>query len=118
MMPSFTVPNLVRAPRNELRVENPAHAAFVPPFAPQSGLCKVTDCWSCQMNFNPAPTLGRSRSPRKPRYEFCVSTALRAPGEVIGVVPPRVLLAVPVTRFETLAPGCVASLLLPQPTCG
>src|SRR5438477_9996627 len=126
MMPSFMVPKPVRAPRKEFRVEKPAHDAlplstFAPPFAPQSGLSKLTDCSSCQMNFKPGL---RSRSPRKPRYEFCVSTALRAPGVLPVTLQPPVFVVtapvvdapqmpVPETRVETWEPAWVPSLLVP-----
>src|SRR5205085_5790774 len=124
MMPSFTVPKRVPAPTNEFRVEKPEHEAlpvstFAPPFAPQSGLSKLSALSICQMNLMPAPAM--LRSPRKPRYEFCTSIARRGPG-VIPAQPPVAPLVpqMPLvdTRVDTDVPGVLASLLVPYITCG
>src|SRR3954463_6913366 len=99
MLPSLTVPHAVRAPRNELRFDQKA-------LLPTS---KFTDCSICQMNFK--RWLVMSRSPRKPMYEFCTSTARREPGVPIGAPAGRV--PVVDTSVDTEVPGCDASLLLP-----
>src|SRR5438876_11669245 len=69
MLPSFTVPKPPARPRNELRFENTP----VP-------VSSSTDCSICQIPFN--PVLPNFLSPRKPRYEFCESTANRLPAVV------------------------------------
>src|SRR5258708_33288768 len=81
MLPSFTVPKPPARPRNELRFEN-----VLP-----TPVSSSTDCSICQMPVN--PVLPNFLSPRKPRYEFCESTASRLPA-VVPLQPPA-LLAVP-----------------------
>src|SRR5919204_3559937 len=98
MLPSFTVPKLVRAPRKELRFDQVA-----PPVS------KSTACSICQMNLSGAEIV---RSPRKPMYEFCTSIARRGPG-VLPVQPPvdPEVPQMPVvdTRVDTLVPAVLAS---------
>src|SRR3989442_9179039 len=81
MLPGFTRPKPPVRPRNVLRFEN------TPATAPSSSI----DCSICQMAFN--PVLPNFLSPRKPRYEFCESTAMRLPAVVPLHAP--ALLAVP-----------------------
>src|SRR5258706_550147 len=119
MLPSFTVPKRVRAPRNELRVDQ---------LVVDTPVSKFIDCSICQMNLRPDGAM--SRSPRKPMYEFCTSTALRAPGDTAAQPPvfvaPAPVVEVPQmpvvdTSVETVAPfvpvafveGWLGSLLVP-----
>src|SRR5512138_563225 len=102
MLPSFTVPKPPFRPRNELRFDHEA-----PPVS------KSSDCSICQIPFK--PVLPSLRSPRKPRYEFCVSTAQREPG--FSTAPPPSTPFVD-TSVETLVPGWVAPELFAQITSG
>src|SRR2546421_10563014 len=109
MLPSFTVPKPPARPRNVLRFEN------TPPTAPSSSI----DCSICQIPFN--PVLPNFLSPRKPRYEFCESTANRLPAVVPLQAP--ALLAVPQTSVgeasvDTESPVPVAPELDERMTCG
>src|ERR1700716_4183330 len=102
MLPSFTVPRRVRTPWNELRLDQ---------LVVDTPVSKFIDCSICQMNLRPDGAM--SRSPRKPMYEFCTSTALRAPGDVVVQAVPQVA-AAPLTSVETsVLVGCVGSLLVP-----
>src|SRR6267143_6809270 len=109
MLPSFTVPKPPARPRNELRFEN------VP--VPVSS---STDCSICQMPFN--PVLPNFLSPRKPRYEFCESTASRVPA-VVPLQEPA-LLPVPQSpvvgdaRVDSGATETGASELVARMNCG
>src|SRR5437899_3754519 len=106
MLPSFTVPKPPARPRNELRFENTP-----------TPVSSSTDCSICQMPFN--PVLPNVRSPRKPRYEFCESTATRLPA-VVPLQEPA-LLPVPHTPLvdasvDTDVPVCVAPELVARMT--
>src|SRR6266404_8328811 len=109
ILPSFTVPKPPARPRNELRFEN------VP--VPVSS---STDCSICQMPFN--PVLPNFLSPRKPRYEFCESTASLLP----AVVPLQAPVAAVVPQspvvgdasVDTDAPVSVAPELVARMNCG
>src|SRR6266478_10126666 len=109
MLPNFTVPKPPARPRNELRFENTP----VP-------VSSSTDCSICQMPFN--PVLPNFLSPRKPRYEFCESTANRLPA-VVPLQEPA-LLPVPQSpvvgdaSVDTDAPVSVAPELDARMTCG
>src|ERR1043166_5944911 len=108
MLPSFTVPKPPESPRKELRLDHTP----VP-------VSNSSDCSICQMPLSPVRP--SCLSPRKPRYEFCVSTAMRLPA--VAPVQPPVLLLVPQTpegeaRLETRVPDCVGFLLSAQMTCG
>src|SRR6267143_1079233 len=109
-LPSFTVPKPPVRPRNVLRFEN------TPATAPSSSI----DCSICQMPFN--PVLPNFLSPRKPRYEFCESTANRLPAVVPLQAP--ALLAVPQSpvvgdaSVDTDAPVSVAPELVARMNCG
>src|SRR5437879_13668212 len=108
LLPSFTVPKPPARPRNELRFEHTP----VP-------VSSSTDCSICQMPFN--PVLPNFLSPRKPRYEFCESTAMRLPAVVPLQAP--ALLAVPQTSVgeasvDTESPVPVAPELDERMTSG
>src|SRR6201988_2567764 len=111
MLPSFTVPKSPARPRNELRFEN---VAFWLPVS------SSTDCSICQIPFN--PVLPNFLSPRKPRYEFCESTALRGPAVVplqlpaLAVVPQSPVVGD--ASVDTDAPVSVAPELVARMTCG
>src|SRR5438034_3733467 len=108
MLPSCTVPKPPARPRNELRFENTP----VP-------VSSSTDCSICQMPFK--PVLPNFLSPRKPRYEFCESTANRLPAVVPLQAP--ALLAVPQTpvgdaSVDTASPVPVAPELVARMSSG
>src|SRR2546426_11638982 len=109
MLPSFTVPKPPARPRTELRFENTP----VP-------VSSSTDCSIRQMPFN--PVLPNFLSPRKPRYEFCESTANRLPAVVPLHAP--ALLAVPQSpvvgdaSVDTDAPVSVAPELVARMNSG
>src|SRR5690242_7041265 len=108
MLPSFTVPKPPERPRNELRLDHTP----VP-------VSNSSDCSICQMPLSPVRP--SCLSPRKPRYEFCVSIAMRSPA--VAPVQPPVAPLVPQTpegeaRLETLEPVFVGFLLSAQITCG
>src|SRR6266850_3430462 len=110
MLPSFTVPKPPARPRNVLRFEN------TPPTAPSSSI----DCSICQIPFN--PVLPNFLSPRKPRYEFCESTAIRLPAVVplqapAGAVVPHSPV-VGDASVDTESPVPVAPELVARMTCG
>src|SRR3989442_10760717 len=109
MLPGFTRPKPPVRPRNVLRFEN------TPATAPSSSI----DCSICQMAFN--PVLPNFLSPRKPRYEFCESTANRLPA-VVPLQEPA-LLPVPQTpvsdaSVDTDAPVSVAPELVARMNSG
>src|SRR5947207_9979698 len=108
MLPRFAVPQPPPRPRNELRFENT-------PVPVSSSI----DCSICQMPFS--PVLPNFLSPRKPRYEFCESTAIRLPAVVPLQAP--VLLVVPQTSLgdasvDTESPVPVAPELDARMTSG
>src|ERR1051325_2813015 len=108
MLPSFTVPKPPESPRKELRLDHTP----VP-------VSNSSDCSICQMPLSPVRP--SCRSPRKPRYEFCVSTAIRGPA--VAPVQAPAALAVPQmplgeARLETPLPVFVGFLLSAQITCG
>src|SRR5216684_3733712 len=110
MLPSFTVPKPPARPRNELRFENEL----------PTPVSSSIDCSICQMAFN--PVLPNFLSPRKPRYEFCESTAIRLP----AVVPLQAPVAAVVPQspvvgdasVDTDAPVSVAPELVALMTWG
>src|SRR3989442_4545975 len=109
MLPSFTVPKPPVRPRNVLRFEN------TPATAPSSSI----DCSICQMAFN--PVLPNFLSPRKPRYEFCESTASRLPAVVPLQAPAGAAPQTPVVgdaSVDTDAPASVAPELVARMNSG
>src|SRR2546428_14121360 len=114
MLPSFTVPRPPVRPRNELRFENVLFAVVLTPVS------SSIDCSICQMPFN--PVLPNFLSPRKPRYEFCESTASRLPAVVplqeptAGMVPQTPVVGD--ASVDTDAPVSVAPELVARMNCG
>src|SRR5882762_10313461 len=114
MLPSFTVPKPPARPRNELRFENVLFAVVLTPVS------SSIDCSICQIPFK--PVLPNFLSPRKPRYEFCESTAIRLPA-VVPLQPPvgAVVPQSPVVgdaSVDTDAPVSVAPELDARMNCG